>query len=160
MLPGREVPMDEASIARVLATLRERFDVDTRRSSLYQDLKSGLARPASSTTCRCSSSAPRPCSTTCPAAACRWSVPVPAKPPRRSGRRPASVMSSAATMWNGLLPPSALYLSPELLRERLNDAPRIEVWADHARIADAHALGDQPLPPLPVAARETPPAMR
>ncbi|MBB1241959.1 hypothetical protein EII47_31375, partial [Klebsiella pneumoniae] len=43
MLPGREVPMDEASIARVLATLRERFDVDTRRSSLYQDLKSGLA---------------------------------------------------------------------------------------------------------------------
>ncbi|MGX8249588.1 hypothetical protein, partial [Escherichia coli] len=47
--------------------------------------------------------------------------------------------------------------SPELLRERLNDAPRIEVWsADHARIADAHALGDQPLPPLPVAAREAP----
>ena len=34
MLPGREVPMDEASIARVLATLRERFDVDTRRSSV------------------------------------------------------------------------------------------------------------------------------
>ncbi|WP_251278779.1 hypothetical protein, partial [Enterobacter hormaechei] len=31
MLPGREVPLDEASIARVLATLRERFDVDTRR---------------------------------------------------------------------------------------------------------------------------------
>lgn len=28
------------------------------------------------------------------------------------------------------------------------------MWsADHARIADAHALGDQPLPPLPVAAR-------
>ncbi|KAG0922737.1 hypothetical protein G6F32_014538 [Rhizopus arrhizus] len=43
MRPGREVPMDEASIARVLATLRERFDVDTRRSALYQDLKSGLA---------------------------------------------------------------------------------------------------------------------
>ncbi len=43
MLPGREVPMDEASVARVLATLRERFDVDTRRSALYQDLKSGLA---------------------------------------------------------------------------------------------------------------------
>ncbi|KAG0749847.1 hypothetical protein G6F24_015183 [Rhizopus arrhizus] len=43
MLPGREVPMDESSIARVLATLRERFDVDTRRSALYQDLKSGLA---------------------------------------------------------------------------------------------------------------------
>ena len=43
MLPGRELPMDEASIARVLETLRERFDVDTRRSALYQDLKAGLA---------------------------------------------------------------------------------------------------------------------
>ncbi|MCF5954213.1 transcription-repair coupling factor, partial [Xanthomonas perforans] len=43
MLPGREVPMDDASVERVLACLRERFDVDTRRSALYQDLKSGLA---------------------------------------------------------------------------------------------------------------------
>ncbi|HET6396042.1 MAG TPA: transcription-repair coupling factor, partial [Pseudoxanthomonas sp.] len=43
MLPGRELPMDEASIARVLDALRERFDVDTRRSALYQDLKAGLA---------------------------------------------------------------------------------------------------------------------
>ena len=34
MLPGRELPMDEASIARVLDALRERFDVDTRRSAL------------------------------------------------------------------------------------------------------------------------------
>lgn len=43
MLPGREVPMDDASVERVLACLRERFDVDTRRSALYQDLKSGIA---------------------------------------------------------------------------------------------------------------------
>ena len=43
LLPGRELPLDEASIARVLDILRERFDVDTRRSALYQDLKAGLA---------------------------------------------------------------------------------------------------------------------
>src|SRR5690606_113701 len=42
MLPGREVPVDEASLAKVLTTLRERFDVDTRRSPLYQDLKAGV----------------------------------------------------------------------------------------------------------------------
>src|SRR5688572_2295067 len=34
MLPGREVPLDDAAIERALSTLRERFDVDTRRSSL------------------------------------------------------------------------------------------------------------------------------
>lgn len=43
MLPGREVPLDDLAVSRVLATLRERFDVDTRRSALYQDLKAGLA---------------------------------------------------------------------------------------------------------------------
>ncbi|WP_369038422.1 transcription-repair coupling factor [Stenotrophomonas maltophilia] len=158
MLPGREVPMDEASIARVLATLRERFDVDTRRSSLYQDLKSGLAPagieyylplffertatlfdylPEGSLTVVCSGAAE--------AADTFW-----AQTGERYEQRRHDVERP-------LLPPSALYLSPDLLRERLNDAPRIEVWgADHARIADAHALGDQPLPPLPVAAREAP----
>ncbi|MBM7093442.1 hypothetical protein JTP67_34035, partial [Streptomyces sp. S12] len=42
-LPGREVPLDEASLKRALDALRERFDLDTRRSALYQDLKAGLA---------------------------------------------------------------------------------------------------------------------
>src|SRR5690606_33493043 len=43
LLPGREVPLDEASLKRALDALRERFDLDIRRSSLYQDLKSGIA---------------------------------------------------------------------------------------------------------------------
>jgi transcription-repair coupling factor (superfamily II helicase) len=43
MLPGREVPLDDPSLQRALDALRERFDVDTRHSSLYQDLKSGIA---------------------------------------------------------------------------------------------------------------------
>jgi transcription-repair coupling factor (superfamily II helicase) len=101
MLPGREVPMDEASIARVLATLRERFDVDTRRSSLYQDLKSGLApagveyylplffeRTATLFDYLPDGSLPVVCAGA-------------AKPPSRSGRRPGALTSSAATMWNG-----------------------------------------------------------
>ncbi|WP_336331308.1 transcription-repair coupling factor [Stenotrophomonas maltophilia group sp. Smal12] len=158
MLPGREVPMDEASIARVLATLRERFDVDTRRSALYQDLKSGLApagveyylplffeRTATLFDYLPSGSLPVVCAGAGEAAEAFW-----AQTSERYEQRRHDVERP-------LLPPSALYLSPELLRERLNDAPRIEVWAaDHARIADAHALGDQPLPPLPVAAREAP----
>lgn len=158
MLPGREVPMDEASIARVLATLRERFDVDTRRSSLYQDLKSGLApagveyylplffeRTATLFDYLPDGSLPVVCAGAGEAAEAFW-----AQTGERYEQRRHDVERP-------LLPPSALYLSPELLRERLNDTARIEVWAaDHARIADAHALGDQPLPPLPVAAREAP----
>ncbi|WP_182068385.1 transcription-repair coupling factor [Stenotrophomonas pavanii] len=158
MLPGREVPMDEASIARVLATLRERFDVDTRRSSLYQDLKSGLApagveyylplffeRTATLFDYLPDGSLPVVCTGAYEASVAFWAQTADRYEQRRHDvERP-------------LLPPSALYLSPELLRESLNDAPRIEVWsADHARIADAHALGDQPLPPLPVAARDAP----
>jgi len=158
MLPGREVPMDEASIARVLAALRERFDVDTRRSSLYQDLKSGLApagveyylplffeRTATLFDYLPDGSLPVVCAGAYEASVAFW-----AQTGERYEQRRHDVERP-------LLPPSALYLSPELLRERLNDATRIEVWsADHARIADAHALGDQPLPPLPVAAREAP----
>ncbi|PSD10463.1 transcription-repair coupling factor, partial [Stenotrophomonas maltophilia] len=141
MLPGREVPMDEASIARVLATLRERFDVDTRRSALYQDLKSGLApagveyylplffeRTATLFDYLPSGSLPVVCAGAGEAAEAFW-----AQTGERYEQRRHDVERP-------LLPPSALYLSPELLRERLNDAPRIEVWAaHHARIADAHA---------------------
>lgn len=158
MLPGREVPMDEASIARVLATLRERFDVDTRRSSLYQDLKSGLApagveyylplffeRTATLFDYLPDGSLPVVCAGAGEAAEAFWT---------QTGER---YEQRRHDVERPLLPPSALYLSPELLRERLNDTARIEVWAaDHARIADAHALGDQPLPPLPVVAREAP----
>lgn len=158
MLPGREVPMDDASIARVLATLRERFDVDTRRSSLYQDLKSGLAPAgieyylplffegtATLFDYLPAGSLPVVCVGAAEAAETFWT---------QTGER---YEQRRHDVERPLLPPSALYLSPDLLRERLNDAPRIEVWAaDHARIAEAHALGDQPLPPLPVAAREAP----
>jgi len=158
MLPGREVPMDDASIARVLDALRERFDVDTRRSALYQDLKAGLApagveyylplffdRTATLFDYLPDASLPVLCSGAGEAAEAFWLQTAERYEQRRHDvERP-------------LLPPSALYLSPDLLRERLNDAPRIEVWAaDHARIDEAQPLGDQPLPALPVAARDAP----
>jgi transcription-repair coupling factor (superfamily II helicase) len=43
LLPGREVPLDDAHVQRALDALRERFDIDTRRSPLVQDLKAGVA---------------------------------------------------------------------------------------------------------------------
>src|SRR5690606_1743632 len=58
-----------------------------------------------------------------------------------------------------LLAPEELYASPEQLRATLNGLARVEVWPlDHDRIGDAQPLGDQPLPPLPVAARDAPAA--
>jgi len=71
ILPGREVPLDPRSIEQAMNTLRERFDVDTRKSALYQDLKSGIARPGWSTTCRCSTRRPPPCSITWARRRCR-----------------------------------------------------------------------------------------
>ncbi|WP_422505490.1 transcription-repair coupling factor [Stenotrophomonas sp. GZD-301] len=158
MLPGREVPLDDASVARVLATLRERFDVDTRRSALYQDLKSGLA-PAGveyylplffdQTATLFDYLQPNVLPLVAPgvgdAAAAFW-----AQTQNRYEQRRHDVERP-------LLAPQELYLSPEELNARLNALPRVEVWAaDHPRIAEAHALGDQPLPPLPVAARDAP----
>lgn len=156
MLPGREVPMDDASIARVMDALRERFDVDTRRSALYQDLKSRLA-PAG-----IEYYLPLFFDRTATLFDYLGSGVLPVLAP--------GVGEAADAFWNQtgeryeqrrhdverpLLPPEQLYLAPEQLRERLNDLPRVDVWsADHARIEQAHALGDQPLPPLPVAARD------
>ncbi|MCD7099722.1 transcription-repair coupling factor [Stenotrophomonas sp. MMGLT7] len=174
MLPGREVPMDDSSIDRVLAALRERFDVDTRRSALYQDLKSGLAPSG-----------------------IEYYLPLFFDSPHDDARAVAKDLhSSTATLFDylgdkalplvapgvsnaadafwaqtqgryeqrrhdverPLLAPEELYQSPDTLRERLNRLARIEVWpADHANIDKASALGDQPLPPLPVAAKDAAP---
>jgi transcription-repair coupling factor (superfamily II helicase) len=163
LLPGRELPMDEASIARVLETLRERFDVDTRRSALYQDLKAGLApagieyylplffppaRDGSETT-----------------ATLFDYLPVSALPVLADGSNAAATAFWQQTrnryeqrrhdVEHPLLAPEELYLPPDALRERLNLGIRIEICgADHARSSEAAALGDQPAPSLPVAGRD------
>lgn len=158
MLPGREVPLDDASVDRVLALLRERFDVDTRRSALYQDLKAGLApsgieyylplffdQTATLFDYLDKTTLPLVAPGVSNAADAFWE-----QTQNRYEQRRHDVERP-------LLPPDALYQPPDQLRERLNALARIEVWpADHARIADASALGDQPLPPLPVAAKDAP----
>ncbi|GHA69469.1 transcription-repair coupling factor [Cognatilysobacter bugurensis] len=156
LLPGRELPLDEASIKRALDALRERFDVDTRRSALYQDLKAG--------------SAP---------AGIEYYLPLFFSETAtlfdylRGNALPLvgdGVFEAAEQFWQQttdryeqrrhdverpLLPPGELYLSPEALRAQLNQGHRVEVWAEgHAQIDRAQALGDQPAMPLPLAPRD------
>ncbi|MBL8257131.1 MAG: transcription-repair coupling factor [Pseudoxanthomonas mexicana] len=158
LLPGREVPLDERSVERAMTLLRDRFDVDTRRSALYQDLKSGLA-PAgveyylplffdqTSTLFDYLQQNALPLLTDGfgEAAEAFW-----AQTRNRYEQRRHDIERP-------LLPPDELYLSPDGLREQLNQRPRIEVCGpQHSRQADALPLGDQPLPPLPVAAKDAP----
>ena len=63
LLPGREFPMDEAARAAFRDRWRETFEGDPSKSAVYKDIGSGIPPPASSTTCRCSSTRPRRCST-------------------------------------------------------------------------------------------------
>lgn len=159
MLPGREIPLDDDAIERALGTLRERFDVDTRRSSLYQDLKSGLApagveyylplffeQTASLFDYLGDKVLPLLADGTHGAADAFW-----AQTQNRYEQRRHDIERP-------LLPPEELYLPPDTLREQLNQKPRIEVCgADHPRHAEAQALGEQPLPPLPIAAKDAAP---
>ena len=156
MLPGREVPMDEAASERAMRALRERFDIDTRRSALFQDLKSGLAPAgieyylplffdgtATLFDYFGANMLPVLGEGTSEAADQFWSAIGERYEQRRHDvERP-------------LLPPAELYTPPDALRERLNQAQRIEVCGEaHPRRADAAPLGDQPAPDLPLAVKD------
>jgi len=160
MLPGREMPLDDDSVERALATLRERFDVDMRRSALYQDLKAGVAPAgveyylplffdATATLFDYFSKDTLPLIADGAHAAADtfWTQTQSRYEQRRHDlERP-------------LLPPDELYLSPEALRERLNQSPRIEVCGpEHPRRDEAQSLGEQPAPMLPLAAKDAEPA--
>lgn len=158
LLPGREVPLDERSVDRAMTLLRDRFDVDTRRSALYQDLKSGLAPAgveyylplffdATSTLFDYLHTDTLPVLTDGfgEAAEAFW-----AQTRNRYEQRRHDIERP-------LLPPDELYLAPDALRERLNQQARVDVCGpQHSRHGDALPLGDQPLPPLPVAAKDAP----
>ncbi|MFC5570729.1 transcription-repair coupling factor [Lysobacter yangpyeongensis] len=160
LLPGRELPLDEASLKRALDTLRDRFDVDTRRSALYQDLKAGLApagveyylplffdRTATLFDYLADDALPVIADGAFEASEQFWKQTADRYEQRRHDiERP-------------LLPPAELYLAPDALRERLNAGARIEVCGDaHPQRERAIALGDQPAPALPVAAKDAQPA--
>lgn len=159
LLPGREVPLDEAALARAMELLRDRFDVDTRRSALYQDLKAGLAP-----------------------AGIEYYLPLFFEQTATLfdylGDRVLPLLADGANacadvFWTQaqsrydqrrhdierpLLPPEELYLPPDSLRERLNRIARVDVCgSEHARHVDAQPLGDQPAPSLPLAQKDNAP---
>ncbi|TWI07353.1 transcription-repair coupling factor [Aerolutibacter ruishenii] len=159
LLPGREVPLDEAALKRAMEGLRERFDLDTRRSALYQDLKAGAA-PAgieyylplffeqTSTLFDYLGQAALPviADGALEAADQFW---------HQTGER---YEQRRHDIERPILPPETLYLSPQQLRERLNQGERIEVCGDgHPQRDRAQALGDQPAPSLPIAAKDVAP---
>ena len=160
LLPGRELPMDEAAVKRAMDTLRERFDLDTRRSALYQDLKAGHA-PAG-----IEYYLPLFFEST---ATLFDYLPASALPVLGDGTTEAIDRFWQQTgerfeqrrhdVERPVLPPDALYLPPEALRERLNRGDRIEVCGEeHPQRERAHALGSQPAPDLPLVARDHAPA--
>lgn len=159
MLPGREVPTDPDALGDALDALRERFDVDARRSALMQDLRAGIAP-----------------------AGIEYYLPLFFKDTATlfdylaPGYLPLvdeGALEAADHFWKQageryeqlrhdierpILPPGELWMSPEALRERLNAGQRIEICpAAHPRHAQATALGDQPAPSLPLALRDSEP---
>ena len=166
LLPGREVPMDDAHVQRALDALHERFDIDTRRSALVQDLKAGLApagieyylplffandRKGDTSTATLfdylPSAMPVLCDGALEASAQAWQqIEHRYDQLRHDIERP-------------LLPPSELWLAPDALRERLNQVNRIDICnAQHPRHAEAHTLPVQPAPALPLTQKDHAPA--
>jgi transcription-repair coupling factor (superfamily II helicase) len=160
LLPGREVPLDEAGSERVMAALRERFDIDMRRSALFQDLKAGAA-PAGieyflplffdQTSLLLdyldAGALPIVCDGVHEAADRFW---------KQTGERHEQRRHDIE---RPILPPEELWIPPDALRERLNQGRRVEVCGEgHPRRDEAVPLGEQPAPDLPLAARDAEPA--
>ncbi len=174
LLPAREFPLAADTIASVRETLRERFDIDTRRSGFYQDLKEGGA-PAGIEYYLPLFFASRDGTAT--------------RSPRLAHEGTASlfdylspealvvlddeVLTAGESFWTQtgqrweqrrhdlerpILEPRELFLPPDALRERLNRHRRVEVCGEHhPQRAQAEALGDQPAPALPLNARDAAP---
>ncbi len=167
LLPGREVPLDEARVQHALGALRERFDIDTRRSALVQDLKAGVApagieyylplffetpRGAATSTATlfdyfAASALPVLCEGIGEAAEHAW---------QQIGHRYEQLRHDVE---RPLLPPDEVWLAPDALRETLNRGDRIEICtAQHPRHAEAQPLPVQPAPALALAAKDHAPA--
>ncbi|MFZ5636812.1 MAG: transcription-repair coupling factor [Pseudomonadota bacterium] len=160
LLPGREVPLEGDALKRAMNALRDRFDIDTRRSGLFQDLKAGLTP-----------------------AGIEYYLPLffaetatlfdyldaTVLPVLGEGAQEASDAFWRSTgerheqrrhdIEHPVLPPETLYLSPDALRERLNRGRRIELCGEgHPRRGDAIDIGVQPAPDLPLMAKDAEPA--
>ncbi|TDK33445.1 transcription-repair coupling factor [Luteimonas terrae] len=170
LLPGREVPLDDASTTRAMDALRERFDIDTRRSGLYQDLKAGATPAGIEYYLPLFFETPRRALAERDAAATATATLFDYLPANALPVIDAGTTACSDQFWDQiahrydqlrhdierpLLSPAELWLPPDTLRERLNQGVRIEVCdATHPRFEQAGKLGEQPAPDLPVAARE------
>ncbi|MBS0457673.1 MAG: transcription-repair coupling factor [Proteobacteria bacterium] len=152
LLPAREFPLDEASVKRVRAALRERFDIDTRHSGLYQDLGEGSA-PAGIEYYL-------PLFFECTATLFDY-IADDAMLVLGEGALAAgdAFWTQTHERWEQrrhdlqrpILEPRELFLAPDELRERLNRHRRAEVCGtDHPQRDHAQALGEQPAPTLPL----------
>jgi transcription-repair coupling factor (superfamily II helicase) len=160
LLPGRELPMEGEALQRAMDTLRDRFDIDTRRSGLFQDLKSGhtpagieyylplfFERTATLFDYLVDDALPVLGDGVTDAADHFW---------RTTGER---YEQRRHDIERPLLPPDELYLPPDALRAQLNSGRRIEVCDEgHPRRDEALAIGTQPAPDLPLMAKDAEPA--
>ncbi|MBK8068067.1 MAG: transcription-repair coupling factor [Rhodanobacteraceae bacterium] len=155
LLPAREFPFDEPDQKRVREAIRERFDLDVRRSALYQDLKNG--------------NAPSGIEYYLPlffdATATLFDyLPKDSLLVLEDSALEAAEHFFAATgeRWNQrshdverpILPPAELYLPPSDLRGELNRRERVLIGG----FEDANDTGSLPAPSLPVLRKGEEPA--
>ncbi|WP_297835073.1 transcription-repair coupling factor [Thermomonas sp.] len=163
LLPGREIPLQDVPIQRALNALRDRFDIDLRRSPLVQDLKAGLAPagieyylplffpPAGGAQTGTETLFDYLAPDTLPLLGAGVGAAMDAAW-QRIGERHEQLRHDIE---RPILPPAELWLSPDQLRGHLNQGPCIEVCdARHLRHGEAHALPVQPAPTLPLASRD------
>ncbi len=155
LLPAREFPFDEADQRRVREAIRERFDLDVRRSALYQDLKNG--------------SAPSGIEYYLPLFFDSTATLFDYLPKNSLLVLEDSALAAAEQFFSStreryeqrghdlerpILPPGELYLPPDELRELLNKRERVLIGAH----SDASDTGSQPAPTLPVLRKGEEPA--
>jgi transcription-repair coupling factor (superfamily II helicase) len=155
LLPAREFPFDEPDQKRVREAIRERFDLDVRRSALYQDLKNG--------------SAPSGIEYYLPLFFEQTATLFDYLPKDSLLVLEDSALAAADQFFAGtneryqqrrhdlerpILPPGELYLPPDELRERLNQRERVLIGG----FEDAADTGSQPAPSLPVLRKGEEPA--
>ena len=170
LLPAREFPLTEESAKAFRNALRERFPIDPRRCPLYQDIKEGVT--------------PAGIEYYLPMFFERTETLFDYLPDDVLFVLGEGTLEAGEAFWNAtvarheqrahdverpVLPPVELYLTPQQMRERLNQGLRIDIVArapaagaadDDAPPArkDAADLGTQPAPNLPLARKGEEPA--
>ncbi len=148
LLPAREFPFEEDDQRRVREAIRERFDLDVRRSALYQDLKAGNA-PAGieyylplffDSTATLFDYLPRDALLVIEDASLEAANAFFAATSERYAQRQHDLERP-------VLPPAELYLPPDDLRALLNHRERVLIGTH----AEASPSGAQPAPSLPLA---------